>query len=88
MKGEIIMENPYEFGMATEFYTPLQLNVTPDYSNQKQQTALVLEIQKATKKVEDILPNHQGGGWTIVSHSLTWVGQTVVLSFLLQRPRR
>ncbi len=86
------MESPYEYAMATEFVVPKQevdiLSDGPDYSDPKLQQAFTMKVSKTLSNLTKSLPNLNGGGWLIVSHSICQVDGAIMISFLLQRPKR
>jgi hypothetical protein len=85
------LENPYEYAMATEFVFQKQdediLSDGPDYKNPELQKAFALKVSKTLNNISKSLPNLNGGGWLIISHSVCQVDGGILLSFLLQRPK-
>jgi hypothetical protein len=86
------LENPYEYAMATEFVVQKQeadiLSDGPDYRDPKLQKAFAMKVSKTLNNISKSLPNLNGGGWLIVSHSISQVDDAILISFLLQRPKR
>jgi len=86
------LENPYEYAMATEFVVQKQetdiLSDGPDYRNPNLQKAFAMKVSKTLSNISKSLPNLNGGGWLIVSHSICQVDDAILISFLLQRPKR
>ena len=86
------MESPYEYAMATEFLVPKPetdiLSDGPDFSDKKMQQAFTMKMSKTLNNLSRSLPSLNGGGWLIVSHSISQLEGATVISFLLQRPKR
>ena len=61
----------------------------PDYTNPNTQASMTAELGKTANHLPQIISSMpEGGDWQVNSHSLTFIGGTVVLSILLQRSRR
>jgi len=86
------LDNPYEYATATEFLVPKQetdiLSDGPDYRDPKLQQAFAMKISKTLSNISKSLPELNGGGWLIVSHSICQLDGAILISFLLQRPKR
>ena len=91
-KWRWVLESPYEYAMATEFLVlKPEADIVPegiDYSDPKLQKAFTVKVSKTLNNLSKSLPNLNGGGWLIVSHSICQVEGAILISFLLQRPRR
>ena len=80
------MPHPYEYAIMMKYLTPIIISGTPDFAKQESQLALTNELSKfigEMPKALDALPD--GEGWFPNSHNVTFAGNTVVLSILLQR---
>jgi hypothetical protein len=86
------LDNPYEYATATEFLVPKQetdvLSDGPDYKDPKLQQAFAMKVSKTLSNISKSLPELNGGGWLIVSHSICQLDGAILISFLLQRPKR
>jgi hypothetical protein len=87
-----MLDSPYEYAMATEFVVPKpetdNILDTIDYSNPKIQQAFTMKVSRTLNNLSKSLPNLNGGGWLIVSHSISQLEGATVITFLLQRPKR
>ena len=82
-------EHPYEYSLIALYLSP-KAGALPDYTNPQTQAGLTHELGKTANKLPKLISNIPSGGegWEVNSHSLTFIGGTVVLSMLLQRNRK
>jgi hypothetical protein len=83
------MSHPYEYTMMVQYITPSTTSQVPDYGEEDAQHSLTGEFSRMAKMLPeafDAMP--ADADWEINSHSLSFTGNTVVVSFLLRRPRR
>ncbi len=81
-------EHPYEYAILVEYLTPVALGGSPDFAEEPARQALRMALGKFADQLPraiSSLPAPIGGGWEVNSHSITFVGQTAVVSILLQR---
>lgn len=80
-------EHPYDYRLVTMYLTP-KPGELPDYTDPKTHKLLTQHLGKSVSQLPKIISNMpKGDGWTVNSHSLTFIGGTVVSSFLLQCPK-
>ena len=80
-------EHAYEYRLMALYLSP-QKGALPDYTAPNTQASLTSELGKTASNLNRILATMPDGeGWNVNSHSLTFIGGTVVLSILLQRSR-
>ena len=80
------MPDEHELGMMVaglEIAPDILAQATDVVTDQMQQgLAVILETTQSE------LPSYQGGGWEIVSHTLTRLDSHLIVTFLLRRPRQ
>jgi len=80
------LEHPWEYTHLVQFATP---KTKLDYDTKEGQQALIKasgQIFSKLPKIIDKMPT--GGGWQVNSHSILSLDGSVVVSVLLQRPKR
>ena len=77
-------EHPYDYRIVTTYLTP-KPGELPDYSDPKTHKTLTQYLGKSVSQLPKLISSMpKGDGWTVNSHSLTFIGGTIVTSFLLQ----
>ena len=80
-------EHPYDYRLVTTYLSP-KPGELPDYTDRKTQSSLTQGLGKSISQLPKIISGiPKGNGWFVNSHSLTFIGGTVVLSVLLQHPK-
>ena len=79
-------EHLYEYRLVTMYMSP-KPGELPDYTDRKTQQSVTQGIGKSFSQLPKIISDMPGDGWTVNSHSLTFVGGTIVTSVLLQREK-
>ncbi len=80
------LEHPWEYTHLVQFTTP---KTKLDYSTKEGQQGLIKasgQIFTNLPKIIDKLPT--GGGWHVNSHNILLVDGSIMVSILLQRPKR
>jgi hypothetical protein len=78
-------EHLYEYRLVTMYLSP-KPGELPDYTDPKTHKILTQHLGKSVSQLPKIISNMpKGNGWTVNSHSMTFIGGTVVLSILIQR---
>lgn len=81
------MSHLYEYSVITKFLSPVALGGSPDFSEEPAQLGLLGALQQLVQQLPTMIDTWQGGGWIINSHNITFSGETVIVSILLQRPQ-
>lgn len=80
------LEHPWEYTHLVQFATP---KTKPDYSTKEGQQSLIKASGHIFAKLPQIIDKMpRGGGWQVNSHSIILVNSSVMVSVLLQRPKR
>lgn len=80
------LEHPWEYTHLVQFATP---KTKPDYSTKEgKQNLIKAGGQVFTKLPKIINKMPMGGGWSVNSHSILLVNDSIMISVLLQRPKR
>ena len=80
------LEHPWEYTHLVQFATP---KIKPDYSTKEGKQSLIKasgQVFAKLPKIIDKMP--MGGGWQVNSHSIFLVNDSIMVSVLLQRPKR
>lgn len=80
------IEHPWEYTHLVQFATP---KTKPDYSTKEGKQSLIKasgQVFARLPKIIDKMP--MGGGWQVNSHSFLLVDDSIMVSILLQRPKR
>ena len=83
------MVHPYDYSMIVGYIKVTKISGAPDYSNPEDRKALTTELGKFARRLPktlEALPD--GEGWFPNSHNITLVGDTLILSMLLQRSHK
>jgi hypothetical protein len=82
-----MIAHPYEYRFFIEYLNPKTASI--DFTKQQEQFSFISKISQTANNIPQVLDNlPDGEGWMVLSHSLTFVGTTGVLSILLRRNRR
>lgn len=76
------MAHGYEYASTIKYITPV---TTENFRNKNTQVSFMNELQLMDKELPNFLDSLDGGGWTINSRSITVLGNTYAISYLLQR---
>ena len=79
-------EHPYEYRTVIMYMAP-KPGELPDYTDRKTQQSITQGIGKSFSQLPMIISKMPDEGWTVNSHSLTFVGGTIMTSVLLQREK-
>lgn len=80
-------EHPYDYRLMAMYLSP-KPGELPDYTDRNTQTSLTQGLGKTISQLPGIISKMpKSDGWIVNSHSLTFIGGTVVLSVLLQHPK-
>jgi hypothetical protein len=82
------MSHQYEYSWISQYLKPTTFAELMDFGDENTQKSLALQFGKLSSKLPqiiDALP--QSDGWEINSHSITPIGNTILVSILLQRHR-
>lgn len=79
------MAHGYEYASAVQYLTPVITEDPPDFSSKTTQAGFMKELMALDKRLPNILDSYEGGLWAINSRSITVVGNTFIISYLLQR---
>ena len=80
-------EHPYEYRLVTMYLTP-KPGELPDYTDQKTQKNLSQHLGKSVSQLPKIISKMpKPDGWTVNSHSITFIGGIIITTFLLQQPK-
>ena len=80
------IEHPWEYTHMVQFATP---KVKLDYSTKEGQQFLIRASGTIFKKLPEIIDRlPSGGGWQVSSHNIIVIDGTIMISILLQRPKR
>ena len=83
------MEHPYEYRIIQQFLTPQSVSVATGFDDKKTQLGMLQEVNKMVSNLPTIIEKFpEGGDWFPNSHSIALMGNTVVVSILLQRHRK
>jgi len=83
------MAHPYEYRFIVEYLTPVPISGKPNFGEQRDQMILNQKFAEFTGRLPEMIDEVPGGdGWEVNSHSFMWANDTIVVSILLQRPRR
>ncbi len=80
------MEHPWEYTHMVQFATP---KTKIDYSTREGQKGLINacgQIFRKLPRIIDKMPT--GSGWQVNSHNILLVNGSIMISILLQRPKR
>ena len=80
------LEHPWEYTHLVQFATP---KTRPDYSTKEGQQGVIKACGHIFGKLPQIIDRLPvGGGWQVNSHTVLLVDGSVMVSILLQRPKR
>ena len=80
------LEHPWEYTHLVQFATP---KTKLDYSTKEGQQNLIKASGQVFTKLPQIIDKlPMGGGWNVNSHNILLVDGSVMVSILLQRPKR
>ena len=80
------LQHPWEYTHMVQFATP---KVKIDFSTKEGQQFLARACGKIFAKLPEIIDSlPSGGGWQVSSHNITLTDGSVMISILLQRPKR
>ena len=80
------LEHPWEYTHLVQFATP---KTKPDYSTKEGQKSLIKMSGQVFAKLPQIIDKlPTGGGWHVNSHNILLVDGSIMVSILLQRPKR
>ena len=80
------VEHPWEYTHMVQFATP---PTKPDYSTKEGQQGLTQACGPIFTKLPEIIDRlPSGGGWQVSSHNILLLDTTIMISILLQRPKR
>ena len=84
MEGNL--EHPWEYTHLVQYVTP---KTKPDYSTKEGLKGLSKACGQILTKIPQIIDKVSiGSGWQVNSHSIFLVNGSVMISILLQRPKR
>ena len=75
--------HPYEYKVLVEYLTPEQPGTDPHFSHLEDQGSLTASLDDVMGHLPDSVPE----GWEVVSHDVTIVRNTVILTVMLRRER-
>ena len=79
-------EHPWEYTHMVQFATP---KTKIDYSTREGQKGLIKTSGAIFSKLPQIIDRlPSGGGWQVNSHDILLVDGSIMVSILLQRPKR
>lgn len=64
------------------------IDLSPDIekvTSDQLDASLTMSLNQIVQKTSKVIQTHEGGGWEIISHELTRLGNRLVVSFLLRR---
>jgi len=80
------IEHPWEYTHMVQFATP---KIKIEYSSKEGQQGLIKACGTIFRKLPQIIDKlPMGGGWQVNSHNILLVNGSVMISILLQRPKR
>ena len=83
---EQALEHPWEYTHLVQFATP---KTKPDYGSKEGKQSLIKASSQVFAKLPKIIDKMpMGGGWQVNSHSILLVDDSIMVSVLLQRPKR
>jgi len=79
-------EHPWEYMHMVQFATP---KIKIDYGTKEGQQGLIKASGQIFRKLPQIIDKMPtGGGWQVNSHNILLVDGSIMVSILLQRPKR
>jgi len=85
--GGDVMAHQFEYRLMQKWLTAIAISGTPNYSTEQARAELGKHLDIAAEGLPDAIDKRSGGGWDIDSHSLSFVGDSILLSVLLRRRR-
>ncbi len=79
------IEHPWEYTQIVQVATP---NIEIDHKTKEGKQSLINASGQVFRKLPQIIDKLPSGGWQVNSHSIFLVEDSVMVSLLLQRPKR
>jgi len=82
-----IMAHKFEYRLMQKWITERPISKIPDYSIEQARDALGAHLDIVADDLPDAINKRSSGGdWEVNSHSFAFIGNSILISILLQRP--